>query len=666
MEANGTLTQAIPERADSRDRAASEAIERTVSVEALAYIALALLALMLRISELDIVPLTDHEAEGALQAWHTIEDDAPGAFKASSSPLTHVSQLMLFSLLGANEFSARLGAAIAGVVLALTPLLFRESLGPTRTFVWAALLALLTVPIVSSRTADGTVFMMLFTILAIWMIRRYWYTRRLSDASWAIAFITFMLLLSGPSGIPLLVVLMGAGWLAIWRTAISAPQRLDLPGDDILQLAVKRLRDFPMARAAVAPVLLVVLTSTVFMLNPAGFSTVGALLNGAFTGITQSSSADGTRLGFIAIFTYEPLLIIYALGGAWLLWKKGDVTYIDRFAAAWAAIGALGLLLYPGASATDAMWVVVPLTMLASYGVTQLMINRRVVLLWLQNDDEEDDSALYAPRYRWVKWAISAGVFMFLLILSVQFMQVARLMTQLPADTNFAELFSLLLEPSQTRLLHGIGLLLITAMVVTVVFLLTANFWGLGTCLQGVGLGFLWMMLLSGIGGAWNGSVAYGEDRGDLWRQRLIAEDARLLRETLNDLADRDTAGFPTLELIIVIDAEGVIRNDGVIAWLARDFRNARFVNKAEAAARAQIVLTAQSDELANALEGDYVGQRFLLRRNWSLAQLRLRDLPAWWTLGRLREENLKEEHIVLWLRQDVYDGIPVDQRPDY
>ena len=666
MEANGTLTQGILARADSRDRVDGEEIERTLSVEALAYIALALLTLLLRTGDLDTAPLADFEAEGALHAWHTIEDDAPGAFKVSSSPLTHVSQLILFSLLGANEFSARLGAAIAGVALALAPLLFRESLGRTRTFVWAALLALLTVPIVSSRIADGTVFMMLFTILAIWMIRRYWYTRRLSDASWAIAFLTFMLLLSSPSGIPLLAVLMGAGCLAVWRTAISAPQRLDLPGDDILQLAVKRLRDFPIARAAFVPFLLIVLTSTAFMLNPAGFSTVSALLNGAFAGITQSSSFDGTRLGFIAIFTYEPLLIIYALGGAWLLWKKGDVTYIDRFAAAWAAIGALGLLLYPGARVTDAMWVVVPLTMLASYGITQLMINRRVVLLWSQNDDEENDSALYAPRYRWVKWAISAGVFMFLLIFSVQFMQVARLMLQLPVGTDFAELFPLLLEPSQTRLLHGIGLLLITALVATVVFLLTANFWGLGTCLQGVGLGFLWMMLLSGIGGAWNSSVTFDENRGDLWRQRAIAEDARLLRETLIDLADRDTSGFPILDIFVVQDAEGIIRNDGVVAWLARDFPNARFVNKAEAAARAQIVLTAQDDELANALDGDYVGQRFLLRRNWSPAQLSLRDLPAWWTLGRLREESLKEEHIVLWLRQDVYDGIPVDQRPNY
>ena len=666
MEANGTLTPANLARAESRDRAAGEKIERTVSVEALAYIALALLALMLRIGDLDTVTLSDFEAEGALQAWHTIEDDAPGAFKVSSSPLTHVSQLILFSLLGASEFSARLAAAVAGVALALAPLLFRASLGRTRTFIWSALLALLTVPIVSSRMADGTVFMMLLTILAICMIRRYWYSSRFSDATWAITFLTCMFLLSSPSGIPLLAVLMGAGWLAVWRTAISAPQRLDLPGDDILQLAVKRLRDFPIARAAFVPIFLVLLISTVFMSNPAGLSTVSALLNSAFAGVTHSSSVDETRLGFIAIFTYEPLLIIYALGGAWLLWKKGDVTYVDRFAAAWAAIGALGLLLYPGARATDAMWVVVPLTMLASYGITQLMINRRVALLWSRNDDEENDSALYAPRYRWVKWAISAGVFMFLLILSAQFMQVARLMLQLPAGTDFAELFPLLLEPSQTRLLHGIGLLMITALVAFVVFLLTANFWGLGTCLQGVGLGFLWMMLLSGIGGAWNGSVTFAENRGYLWRQRAIAEDARLLRETLFELADRDTSGFPTLDVIIVIDEEGIIRDDGVVAWLARDFPNARFVNKAETASRAQIVLAAHNDELANALDGDYVGQRFLLRRNWSLAELSLRDLPAWWTLGRLREERLEGEHIVLWLRQDVYDGIPIDRRPNY
>ena len=308
------------------------------------------------------------------------------------------------------------------------------------------------------------------------------------------------------------------------------------------------------------------------MLNPAGLRAVSQLVNEAFSGLTLSDSPDGTRLGFVTLVVYEPLLIIYALGGAWLLWKKGDITYLDRFAAAWAAIGALALLIYPGARATDSMWVVLPLSLLASYGITQLMVDRRVVILWAAAEDEADESALYSPRYRWVKWAISAGVLMFLLILAVQFMQVARLLLDLPAGTSFVELFTLLFEPAQTRLLQGAGLLVLTAIIALIVFLLTANFWGLGTCLQGIGLGFFWLMLASGIGGAWSGQGANTAVPSDLWQQRAVSADAYLLRQTLFELADRATSGFPELEFFIVPDEGGIIRNDGLIAWLARDF----------------------------------------------------------------------------------------------
>ena len=652
-----------PAPSDQESAPALDAAERidlmpSISIEALAYLALALLTMLLRLSSLDTAPISDFEANGALHAWHTIEDDAPGAFTPSSSPLTYLAQLTAFSLLGASEFTARIGAAIAGLALALTPLLFRESLGKTRTFVWAALLSLLTIPIVASRIADGVSFMMLFAILTIWLVRRYWYSRRQSDAFWAIASITFMLLLSSPRGIPMLAVMLAAGWLAVWRTALSAPQRLGLPGDDILQLALRRLREFPVAQATFLPIFIVVLTATLFMLNPSGLRSVSELVNQAASGLTQSDSPDGTRLGFIALVAYEPLLIIYALGGAWLLWKKGDITYIDRFAAAWSAIGALGLLLYPGARATDAMWVVAPLSLLASYGITQLMVDRRVVILWAAAEDDADDSALYSPRYRWVKWAISAGVLMFLLILAVQFMQVARLLLALPAGATFAELFSLLFEPAQIRLLQGAGLLVLTAIISLIVFLLTANFWGLGTCLQGIGLGFFWLMLLSGIGGAWNGTIANAADPRHLWRQRAVSDDAYLLRRTLFELANRAPSAFPELEIFIVRDEDGIIRSDGLIAWLARDFPRARFVNSPTEAAGEAIVLTAQPDQGHETLRGDYVGQRFLLQRSWSFTDLGLWDLPAWWSQGRLRADILEDVAVMLWLRQDVYDGI--------
>ena len=505
--------------------------------------------------------------------------------------------------------------------------------------------------------------MMLFAVLAIWMIRQYWYSRRTSDALWAIACVTFMCLLSSPSGIPLLLILLAAGWLAVWRTALSAPQRLELPGDDILQLAVKRLRGFPYARAAFVPLLLVALASTMMMMNPAGLRTVSQLIEQAIRGMTQSEALDGARLGFTALLAYEPLLIVYALGGAWLLWKKGDVTYVDRFAAAWAAIGAAALLLYPGAGPTDAMWVVYPLTMLASYGVTQLMVDRRTVILWGANEIDDEDSALYFPRYRWVKWAISVGVFAFLVILSVQFMQIARLMLELPAGLGLGEFAAALFEPTRARLLHALGLLTLTAICALIVFLLTANFWGWGTCLQGIGLGFLWLTLLSGIGGGWRSAVFEAAYPSDLWRQSGATDDAYLLRETLFELAGREASGFPTIEILVAPDDNGLMRNDGVLAWLLRDFPNARFLNAAEEAAGARIILTALDEGLLLPPEGDYVGQRFALRRGWSLADLGLWDWPAWWTQGRLRAGASRVERVILWLRQDVYDGVPTEQQ---
>lgn len=668
MEADIRAMPIDSDRPNTVDRSTVDS-RSSISIDAewLAYIGLALIALFLRVTMLDSVPIADAEAQQALHAWHTIEDDAPGSFATSSSPSTYLAQLTAFSLAGANEFTARLASALAGLALAFTPLLFRDSLGRTRTFVWAVLLSLLTTPLAASRSADGASFILLFTILAVWMIRRYWYSLRLRDAYWATAFVTAMLLLSGPAGVPLLLVLLLAGWLAVWRTALSAPQRLELPGDDILQLAVTRTRGFPFAKVLLVPLALVATTATLFMLNPAGLSTVGQLIESAVSGLFHSRSASGLRLGLAVLLLQEPLLIVFSLGGAWLLWKHGDVTYVDRFAAAWAALGAVGLLLYPGAGPADALWVVVPLTLLASYGITQLLVNRRVIVLWSAGDATEDENQeeggdlLYSTQYWWAKWAISAAVLLCLFILSVQFMQVARLMSAVPSGSTVGELLALLSAPSQLRLAQGLGLLLASGVIAAIVFLLVANFWGLGTCLQGTGIGYFVFLLLSGLGGAWQAAVADAHYPDGLWRETAVAEDAYLLRDTLFDLADRRSSGFPALAIAIVADERGVISEDGLMAWLVRDFPNARFVRPASAADGQAIIILADDQIQTSAITGDYVGQRFALRRKLLLNNVDRWDLPAWWSQGQLDADQFEEEAVVLWLRQDVYDGVTLD-----
>lgn len=634
-----------------------------ISVELIAYIAVAILAILFRVAELDAVPLSGVEAQQSLHAWHTVSPSAPGEFVVADSPLTYWMQLFSFSTLGGSEFTARLGAVVAGVLLTLTPILFRERIGRTRAFVWTVLLAFLTVPVAASRYADGTTWMMLFTVLTIWMVWRYWYSLNLTDAMWATGFITFMVLLSSPAGIPLLVILLVAGWLAVWRTALSAPERLDLPGDDILQTSLRRLMEFPYLKVAMVPLFVVVAVSTGFMLNPSGLSTVSQLINAALAGITQSASPDGVRVGFIALLTYEPLLMIFALGGTWLLWKHGDVTYVDRFAVAWVIVGAIGLLLYAGATPSDSMWVVIPMTLLASYGITELMVNRLVIVLWMDNSNSDGD--LYSTRFWWVKWIMSLGFLMLLMVLSVHFLEAARTLMMLPPQIGLGDGITQLFEPQFSEFRYAMLWLILALIFGIVGFLLVASFWGNDTTLQGLGLGFTLFLLISGIGGAWNVSVENADSPAELWHQSATTKDAYLLRATLFEIADRDSRGFPLLDVSIVTDESGVIENDGLVAWLVRDFPNATFVNSLTAAQRDQIILMAQTSVTEPDLGGDYVGQSFVLQLHWSFTDLNAMDVLAWWSQRRFRAEQQFEEISILWLRQDVYDGIPVNERPD-
>jgi hypothetical protein len=662
LEADNQPMQTVADPQTSSDHQTTQTAQWNISVELVAYIVLAIVAVLFRVAELDVVPLNDTEARQALHAWHTVNSHASGEFVTADSPINYWMQIFAFSTLGSSEFTARWGAVLAGVLLSLSPILFRDRIGITRSFVWSVLLSVLTIPVASSRYADGTTWMMLFTVLTIWMVWRYWYSEKISDAMWATAFITPMVLLSSPSGIPLLVILLASGWLAVWRTALSAPERLDLPGDDILKTSLRRLAEFPFLQVAVIPVIVIVTVATGSMLNTSGLSTVSQLINSALTGITQPATDSGVRLGFMALLTYEPLLIIFAIGGSWLLRKHGDVTYVDRFAAAWAIVGSVGLLLYAGATASDAMWVVVPLTLLASYGITELMINRLVVVLWMDNEDMDGD--LYSTKFWWTKWIISLGVFLFLMILTVHFLEVSRGLLSLPPQITFGEAVTELFSVQFNEFRYASLWFVLVLVFGAIGFLLIASFWGNDTTLQGVGIGFALFMLISGMGGAWNISVENTDSPADLWNQSATAKDAYLLRDTLFEIADRDSQGFPLLGVSIVTDQLGVISNDGLVAWLLRDFPNATFVNSVNAVKGNQIILMAETSITDPDFGGDYVGQSFTLRRSWSATQLHAMDVLAWWTQHRFRAEQQLEEVSILWLRQDVWDGIPIQERP--
>src|SRR5690349_17639275 len=83
-----------------------------VTAETIAYIVLALFAVILRVAQLDTVPLSSAEAHQALAAWHVIRPEAFGAVPSAASPLLLALQSISFTLLGGHEFAARILTAL--------------------------------------------------------------------------------------------------------------------------------------------------------------------------------------------------------------------------------------------------------------------------------------------------------------------------------------------------------------------------------------------------------------------------------------------------------------------------------------------------------------------------------------------------------------------------
>src|SRR5262249_54563357 len=142
-----------------------------IPVEGVAYLALVTLGLVLRLSNVGIIPPGDAEAHQALAAWRV--GHPRGATHISPSPTLVLAQSFSFTVLGGSEFSARIATVLAGVAVALSPLLFRDLLGRTRAFLFSLLLSFSPVLLLSSRSSSPAIWSTLFAVLSLWAIWRW-------------------------------------------------------------------------------------------------------------------------------------------------------------------------------------------------------------------------------------------------------------------------------------------------------------------------------------------------------------------------------------------------------------------------------------------------------------------------------------------------------------
>lgn len=599
----------------------------SVTLGALAAIGLFALALVLRLIDLDLVPMTIREAPNALAALRAVRPATPGDPLTASSAAVFLAQTVGFTAFGSGAFAARFLTALAGAAVVLTPLWFQRRLGPSWAFAFSLALTFSPTLLLAARESSPETWALLFAAAALWAFGRW---RASGRAAWGLAGgVTgaALALLSGWSGLVLAAILLGAGALAgLWgRRAV----RFVLPAHEAEVAPWWRV--FPWAGALGYSALAVGLAATVFMLYPAGLNAVAAAVGDLASRFAPLNGAAPASPLVMTLF-YETTAWALAIAAIVYLLRRGLVGSVERFLIAWLGLGVLAALLF-AAGPAQSLWIAPPLAGLVSRLLVELL-----------RADARPGS--WTPG--WARWICALVTLALLLIFSMAFQSFARALSQAPGG----DLAAAPLEPA------SLILMAVMALFAVIVAVLGANLWDRRTVLLGVGLAVAAFGGVASLGAGWHAAVPNANDPTEPWHFTASEGAVRSLTETLEELQDRLSRGLPTMPLTVQAAP------DGLLAWLVRDYSNAVFVRDAREAAGAQVFVS-ETPALPE-LGGAYVGQDFALTRTWTARGLALTELPAWWAQRALTPRALDTvlpAPATIWVRQDVYDGSDANAR---
>jgi hypothetical protein len=125
----------------------------------------------------------------------------------------------------------------------------------------------------------------------------------------------------------------------------------------------------------------------------------------------------------------------------------------------------------------------------------------------------------------------------------------------------------------------------------------------------------------------------------------------RLLAQTAEEISII-AAGSPH-------DASMTIQGEpsGVLAWALRDFVDVTFEPQGDPTVSTIMVVTPAAGEHP-ALGSAYVGQDFVLIRQWAPQRLSFEGF-ARWVMYRQADTPSAEQRVILWVREDVYRLVP-------
>ena len=560
------------------------------------------LALVLRLFNLGAAPLTDAEANWALQALDLARGEQPHIGpQAAYVLMTGLS----FALFNATNFLARLLPALAGGLLILLPALLRPLLGKTNRLRWSGLVLALGLAVdpglvALSRTAGSLMPALAFSALALALFAR----RKMVWTGIAAG----LALLSGPALLHGMLV-MALSWGAyhlVKKRSEALPQ--DSSEEITGRLDPVAASGWRAGGLALAGTLL--FAGLLFLRAPQGLGALAATLPEYLLSWVRPSGIPALRLP-AALLVYQPLVVLLALlaaGRAWQALRQGEkAAHLAVGLSLWALVGLLMTMLYPARQVADLGWVLLPLWALAALELP----------LYFANQES-----------RPVRLA-AAGLAALLCILAVVIWMNVLSIGRYQANLSLYWI-----------VIGGVAVLGIISVV------MVAAGWSLVSARLGVMWAASVVLGLAMLSALWGLTHLRPQAAQELWSTPPATGLADQLVETLMTLS-RFNTGHDTEIEIVLLDQSPALR------WALRQFPNLNRTDGLAATDAPPIVIASQAQQTPT-LAQQYRGQDLIWHIYPGWESVLPPNVAAWLAF---RQAPQATQQIILWARADVFPG---------
>jgi hypothetical protein len=533
--------------------------------ETILYALALLIAFGLRFVNLGTLPLMDFEASWALQSLHVADGLKPAI--GANPAYVHLTAVLFF-VFGETNFLARFWSALAGTLLILAPLFFRDRLGRLPALLLAFFLACDPGLLALARMAGSSIL----AVTAIVYTCAFWRTERRTAAGVCAA----LALLSGP-GVWFGLFGLSLAWAigtGIQAAAGKKAGRQDA-GTDPVRIRWETLRG-PVSWGAAT----LLLAGTLFLFSPKGLAGILSALAGFASGWWKPSGVPVFRL-LAALPAYAMMPLGFGLAAVVRGAVKRDPLSIRL--GLWALAALLLALAYPARQVGDLVWMLLPLWTLAA----------------LELSFHFDFGKVGA-------WGFSGVTVLIVTILTFAWLDFASV-AGAALNTSFGQL----------RLLLFVGALVIVALILVLV--------SMGWSKDMARLGGVWgaviMLAVYTLGAATGAGGLRQPHTVEMWNLSAQIMDADLLVKTADQISDWSKGAVESLPVVI----SGV--DSPALLWLFRNWDMSEEVVLAPGESPALVVT--QAGATLN-LAAAYRGEAFRWRQTPAWAQAAVPDWTRW------------------------------------